>query len=232
MSRRKKKYFLFIFAFICLANIYAYLKRGEHFEEKINFYIQDHEENQVDPLNFTSFKLDPKELICQPSLVKSILFIAFVIIAPHHFEKRALIRATWGNRNISSDFRIIFIVGQSRDETVNVLIEREYKLNQDILQIENFIDSYHKMTLKIMKSLKWISEHCSNAKYILRLNDDVIVNTRHLIRHFKNLTFKSNQIFGNLFHGTRPEREKHLKFYVPKHVYQKSTYDDYVDGMY
>lgn len=52
------------------------------------------------------------------------------------------------------------------------------------------------MTTKIKKSLKWIFHYCSNTKYILRINDDVVVNTLSLISHFKKIPYENNQIFG------------------------------------
>ncbi len=177
------------------------------------------------------FKINPKKSICQAPTNKSFLFLAFVIIAPHYFEKRELIRSTWGNKSISSDFRIIFTIGMSENETINKQIEEENKINKDILQINNFIDNYYNLTTKIMKSFKWISRYCSNAKYILRINDDVILNTHYFIGHFKSLPYETNQMFGFALYGATPARDERSKFFVPEKVYPKSTYDDYVDGM-
>ena len=59
----------------------------------------------------------------------------------------------------------------SENETINKDVENEYKLNEDILRI-NMTDNYYNLTTKVMKSLKWISVYCSNAKYILQINDD------------------------------------------------------------
>jgi hypothetical protein len=186
----------------------------------------DEEESAID-----EFKINPKELICQTPSNKSILFIAFVIIAPHYFEKRDLIRSTWGNKNISDDFKIIFTIGMSKNETIYRQIEEEHNINQDILQINNFIDEYFNLTTKIMKSFKWITQYCSNAKYILRINDDVILNTHFFIDHFKRLPYATNQMFGFALYGATPARDERSRFFVSEKVYPKSTYDDYVDGM-
>ena len=180
------------------------------------------------------FKLNPKEKVCQSSLSseQSLLFISFVILAPHNFERRALIRSTWGAKNISSDFKLIFTIGMSQNKTINDLVEKESLLNQDILQIDNFVDDYHNMTIKIMKSLKWIHTHCSNAKYILRINDDVVVNTRRLVEHFKKINYATNTIYGHLFQGETPVRDENSKFYVSKQEFPCALYDDYVEGMH
>ena len=81
------------------------------------------------------FILNPGSLICRSYLNKSIFFISFVILAPEHFAKRMIIRSTWGNTNISHDFRIFFSIGLSKNNTVNKEIEDEYSNYQDILQI-------------------------------------------------------------------------------------------------
>ena len=182
--------------------------------------------------NSNEFKINPENTICDPTSKKSILFIVFVILAPDHFEKRDLIRSTWGNKSISPDFKLIFTIGMSKDEQINRRIEDEYFLHKDILQIDNFIDSYFNITTKIMKSLKWISQYCSNAKYILRINDDVVVNTYHLIDHFKNLQYEKNQIFGYRIFGVGPVRFKDDKFYVSEQEYNRSIYDDYIEGIF
>jgi beta-1,3-galactosyltransferase 2 len=185
--------------------------------------------------NEYKFKLNPNLSICKPFLNKSILFIAFVTLAPHHFEKRQEIRSTWGSTTTTmfpNDFRVIFTIGLSKNRTINKIVAKEFKLYKDLLQIDNFTDSYYNLTTKIMTSLKWIRDYCPNAKYILRLNDDVIVNTPRLIEHFKKFkTFQLNKIYGMAFYNSSPMREKGHKFYVSKRVYPKAKYDNYVDGI-
>jgi len=64
----------------------------------------------------------------------------------------------------------------------------------------------------------------------LRINDDVVVNTYHLIDHFKNIPYESNQIFGYGMFGLQPSRTKGDRFYVSEQEYSPSTFDDFVDG--
>ena len=243
MSRKKKLFYscilfsLAYFAFFQKLNVNLNINESFSLRQWINypqlgFYdkLLDEQQKELERENKV-FKLNPKTLICEPFSGKSILFIAFVILAPHHFDKRDLIRQTWGNRTLSPDFKLIFTIGMSTNKTVNKNIEDEFNLHKDILQINNFIDSYFNMTTKIMKSLKWITEHCSNAKYILRINDDVVVNTHHLIEHFANKPYELNQIFGYGIYGVGPIQWKDNKFYVSEKEYSPSRYDDYIEGM-
>jgi len=199
----------------------------------IRFTSHQQYNNKHHRRNEFKFKLNPNLSICRPFLNKSILFIAFVTLAPHHFEKRQDIRSTWGKAKVfGSDFRLIFTIGLSKNKTINKMTAKEFAIHKDLLQIDNFTDSYYNLTTKIMTSLKWIRDYCPNAKYILRLNDDVIVNTPRLIEHFKSFkTYQANNIYGMAFYNSGPIREKGHKFYVSKRVYPKSRYDNYVDGI-
>ena len=143
------------------------------------------------------FYTNPYENVCQPS--KPPFIIAFVVLAPEYFEKRKEIRETWGNNFMyPNDFQLVFSVGFSNNSKVNTEILEEFSIHKDILLINNYNDSYFTMTSKIMASFKWISIYCNKSSYILRLNDDVVVNTFHLIEYFKKISYKKQQLFGNL----------------------------------
>jgi len=175
----------------------------------------------------SEYYLNPKTLVCEP-FRQRILLIAFVILAPEHFEKRNAIRSTWGNKTLApNDFRLIFTVGQSKNSTVNEKIVEEFKIHKDILQINNFTDSYFNMTTKIMKSFKWITQYCYSAQYVLRINDDVMVNTFSLIHYLKNITYRKNQLYGRLLRKTVPIRSIYHKHFVSVKQFPDSHYPDY-----
>jgi len=179
--------------------------------------------------DIVEFSLNPRELICDPN--KKLLIIAFVVIAPDRFEKRNVIRSTWGNHLLAPDeFKIVFSVGQSENSTINEMLANEFLLHEDILQINNFTDSYDYLTTKIMKSFKWISKYCQSAQYILRINDDVMVNTFSLINYFKNVKLGANQIYGHLLRKTQPIRFFH-KHRVDVRLYPREYYPDYPEGI-
>jgi len=113
---------------------------------------------------------------------------------------------------------------------VNKKIREEYLLHKDIIQMNSFVDSYFLMTKKIIKSFKWTSYYCSNAKYVLRINDDVILNKYEFINYFKQIPYKQSQIYGNLVKGSYPNRDINSKFYVKWNEYAPKKYPWYVDG--
>ena len=52
---------------------------------------------------------------------------------------------------------------------------------------EDFIDAYRNLTYKGIAALKWVTNYCSHAKFILKSDDDIFVNTFTLIQHLKSL---------------------------------------------
>jgi hypothetical protein len=206
------------------------LSRGEFLQEILSKNV-NLSSNFISQ-NAIGFHLNPTSL-CSSNENKSLLFISFVIIAPELFEKRNLIRATWANQaRFSQDLKVIFVVGMSKNDDVNERIKQEFFTHLDIVQMK-FNDSYYTITKKVMFSFKWIHTYCPNAKYALRINDDVFVNTFALIKLFKNaIELKSRQIYGFLVKNftAQVSRRNNDKFYVSRKDYALDHYPDYPSG--
>ena len=188
-----------------------------------------------------------------------LLFVTFVVISPHSFAKRAEIRATWANQTLfGGHMRVLFALGSSASSSsssssspqVNRGVASEAHTYGDILLID-FVDSYFNMTYKIMRTLKWVKWNCPHAAYIMRINDDVVVNTYALIRlfgggglqsqlHLKKRTEtskkeeeehgKSSLIYGLVVKEARVDRRSQSKFYIKHKEYPFDTYVDYPSG--
>ena len=70
-----------------------------------------------------------------------------------------------------------------------------------------------------MYGYNWISKFCMNSKYILRINDDVIVNTFYIIKYLKKLNYSFNQMFGFRIEGKAPIRIPGSKYFVSTKEY-------------
>jgi hypothetical protein len=161
------------------------------------------------------FRLNPKFELCNVENHETpLLFVVLVIIAPHFFDKRTQIRNTWGNKQFFSKMRIVFVLAMSQNEIINKQIEKESKLHGDILQVDNLIDSYYVCTKKQMIAFKFITKYCSNVKYILKICDDVVVNTPLLLSQFERRMYVQNEMFGLARGPTKPIRDKKSKWYV------------------
>ena len=144
-----------LFAIYLLYSIISYKNENSlnnSSKNQITFQIDslpEDEEQEED-----EFYLNPETSICGDPAKKSYLFITFVVIAPHLFTQRNHIRNTWASKQFSSDFKVIFSVGFSKNQTINEQIKEEFELYHDILQISNLIDSYYSCSIKIMKTYK------------------------------------------------------------------------------
>lgn len=82
--------------------------------------------------------------------------------------------------------RIVFAVGEVKNTTLQSMLEHENQIHGDIIQ-GNFIDSYRNMTYKHVMCLKYAIYYCSPAKYILKTDDDVFVNTPAMFNFLNNV---------------------------------------------
>lgn len=123
---------------------------------------------------------------------KDIFLIAYIHTAPKHYKRRMVIRQTWGNhKNYDVIIRVVFVTGMSFDSPKvqsSLLFENEQY--GDIVQ-EDFLDSYKNLTYKAVAGLKWISQNCRHARFVLKSDDDMFVNMFTLIRHLKSRTTTS-----------------------------------------
>lgn len=106
-----------------------------------------------------------------------------------HFDRRRIIRKTWGSENRFSDVptRTIFILGKSYDIDLEKRVEEEHKQFGDVVQYD-FIDDYYNNTIKTMNSIKWASTHCNNSRFYFFSDDDMYVSIKNVLRFLRNPT--------------------------------------------
>jgi hypothetical protein len=200
-----------------------------------NYVINSH------PYNFTQ---NPKSRICSKSKV---FLLVYVHSTPGNFKRRLGIRETWARRSLFPDIRLVFMIGipnvtttdykqsQFNLDEINEMIQMESSLYGDIVQ-ENFIDSYRNLTLKGVMSLKWISRHCSQAKFVLKIDDDIIVNIFHLLRHLHILTenkeINDKSLMCNFYGDRRMAvvRNPKSKWYLSRDDYPFDRFGSYCSG--
>lgn len=118
-----------------------------------------------------------------------IFLLIYVHTATGNYKRRMVIRQTWGNPKYYPDInvRLVFVCGKSDDKPEEQsALDFEAEQYGDIVQ-EDFKDSYKNLTYKGVAALKWISLHCSHAKFILKTDDDIFVNMFTLLRHLQSM---------------------------------------------
>ena len=162
---------------------------------------------------------------------------AYVFTTVHSFERRELIRKTWANRDLFPDLKVLFVIGKHSSGSVNEKVRLEHEKYKDLIQ-GNFIDSYHNLAFKSLLAWKWINLHCSNAHYILKADDDVIVNSFNLMKMLKdsNPYLSSEAVpektfFCRFYRIPTPMRSKSSKYYVSYEEYSELFYNQYCHGI-
>jgi len=179
-----------------------------------------------------SYLTNPEYQICEPTKIEKLLLLAFVPSSVDNFNVRRVLRNTWANPIFydNQKFRVVFMVGLSSNQTVNEMIKKEMKTHGDIVQ-ENFIDSYKNLTLKTLMGLRWSSTYCSNAKFILKIDDDVIMNTKYLLKFLQEKKLKKTFLC-NYFNESSVIRDKSSKWFMPYEDYESERYHQYCEGSF
>ncbi|XP_046736300.1 beta-1,3-galactosyltransferase 5-like [Diprion similis] len=156
------------------------------------------------------------------------LIVALIHTAPKNYAKRMIIRETWGKKIYG--IMVFFFVGMSTE--FQCKLEEEDKTYGDIVQ-GNFIDSYRNLTYKHVMDLKWAKYHCPDVKYVLKLDDDVFVNTPAVLAFLARnmLPWGENRVMRcNPASSTVPQRKAGDKWMVTKKEYPGKTYPAYCLG--
>ena len=104
-----------------------------------------------------------------------------------YYQRRQSVRKTWAKEAKEEyNMTVVFVLGLNKNQSINDLIRKESEKHQDIIQFD-FIDAYFNFTLKVLAMFEWIHNNCPNTEYILKADDDVVVNIRKLLATVKTV---------------------------------------------
>jgi hypothetical protein len=180
---------------------------------------------------FIKLKLKPDSLCNQD---KNIVF-AYIMTRVDSFEKRESIRRTWANSSLFSNLKVAFVIGLSNDLNLNEKLIKEHKQFDDLIQ-GNFLDTYRNLTYKSLIAWKWITNYCTNAKYIIKIDDDLALNSKNLIEFFQinneTVNKKSNSFFCHVCLKGEPHRNPKSKWHASYEEYNGKLYGKDYQNLY
>ncbi|XP_046382470.1 beta-1,3-galactosyltransferase 5 [Ischnura elegans] len=110
------------------------------------------------------------------------------------------------------------------------LIYEEDNVNGDLIQ-GNFNEAYRNLTYKHMMGLQWVSKYCSSVKYVIKMDDDIILDIFQLLKALPQMVNDSNQfLLGYLLKGMKPIRDPLNKWFVSMKEYPKTYYPPFLSG--
>ncbi|XP_037720760.1 lactosylceramide 1,3-N-acetyl-beta-D-glucosaminyltransferase A [Drosophila subpulchrella] len=180
-------------------------------------------------------------LMDQPACDKDVRVLIFVHSAVRNVEKRRIIRETWADRKYidQTPLRVIFLVGGvgENSERWQQFLGRENHLHGDLIQ-GNFEDAYRNMTYKHVMALKWFSEKCAHAQLLVKVDDDVFMNTPQLVKYLATPSLPEHSLLQNpelmlcrSVHHSRVKRSYRSKWRVTYKEYPHRYYPEYCPGM-
>ncbi|XP_062308628.1 beta-1,3-galactosyltransferase 2 [Osmerus eperlanus] len=163
-------------------------------------------------------------------------FLVLLIAAePGQAGARNAIRQTWGNESVAPGlgFVRLFLLGLGRasDSYTQSAIEEESRLHHDIIQ-QDYQDTYYNLTIKTLMGMNWVASHCPHARYVMKTDSDMFVNTEYLIQKLLKPELPPRQRYftGYLMRGYAPNRNKDSKWYMPLELYPSERYPIFCSG--
>ncbi|RWR99893.1 beta-1:3-galactosyltransferase 1-like protein, partial [Dinothrombium tinctorium] len=141
----------------------------------------------------------------------------------------AAIRETWGKQLRSRGVKLLFLVASTSDENLQDNIIEEDNIYGDLLQA-SFIEDYYNLTLKTIAMLDSLRNYCSQVKFVLKTDQDVLINVEKVFQVVDRYRNEQRAIFGNIFDNVVVRRNENDKWYVPKFIYSPEYYPPYASG--
>lgn len=171
---------------------------------------------------------------------RDVLLLLFVKSSPENFERRQAIRSTWGNetyveKTLGVTVKVLFALGLhprplERKKVQRELLEEDEKYH-DLIQ-QDFLDTFHNLTLKLLLQLSWTHAHCRHARFLMSADDDIFIHLPNLIHYLQEVDQAGAKDFwvGKVHRGSPPIRSKDSKYYVSEEMYPWLMYPDYTPG--
>ncbi|KAF7669790.1 hypothetical protein LDENG_00124600 [Lucifuga dentata] len=179
---------------------------------------------------------------------KDVLLLLFVKSSPENIERRNAIRSTWGNETYIHDslgvtVKVVFALGAPRTKKDEPLWSKrtrisfqehlihEDRLHGDLIQ-QDFLDSFHNLTLKLILQFHWMHLRCAYARFLMTADDDIFVHMPNLVSYLQQMSRRGVTDFwiGHVHRGAPPNRNKDSKYYMSFEMYPWLSYPDYTSG--
>lgn len=157
----------------------------------------------------------------------------------HNVEARSAMRRTFNTTNLHAlSVKRVFLLGTvtSDKSTSQASIENESIRFQDILQ-GNFVEAYRNLTYKHIMGLKWATDHCYNANYVIKMDDDIVIDLRRIIKDLNKRVLLENKknftlLAGYALENMVPKRDPANKWFVTHEEYPEDTYPTFLSGWF
>lgn len=226
---------------------YSDNKRGDNFMKnsafnlenlrRINYTIKD--DNLVKDFVYFSpnVLISNEQFICNNS-------IKYILVAiqsrPEELAIRMQIRQLFEDIKNVSDYGLKYMFVLGRDKTVELeSIREESNTYHDILMID-MEENYRNLMYKHLGLINWLTDYCENAVFVVKLEQDVLVDVvelgKHLLDKFSKFisvnTYEADRfLYCQMQYKAVPQRSNLSKWYIDYETYPFDWYPPYCDGL-
>ena len=195
------------------------LKKEAHFEKKGDEIRYE----SVDIPKSSSFSRREEEEETYPDM-----YLAIVIVSrPNNLLHRLAARKTWARNAKLFGTALRFIVG--RDASWDSLVDEEQERHKDLIIVEEE-DVYDLLPAKVLEGLTWALQQEPRPQYIMKADDDSMVNLPYLLAELQSRVINSSQILGAICKDAPVVRDPSDKWAVSVLDYPLDTYPTYAAG--
>jgi Galactosyltransferase len=154
--------------------------------------------------------------------------VVLVLSKREHFDRRSMIRQTWGKAYTTS---LYFVIGGDTSNNYNLTIDsqeqRQFLLDEqgthrDLLDTRH-PESYRSLPHKLRYAIRWVIFTCQNnnieVNWILKVDDDMYVRNKNLSTLFSLLNPQTSTVLGQIQRNLPVQR--HGKWAEDVTYYQK-----------
>lgn len=137
---------------------------------------------------------------------REIFLLVLIFSRPQNLSRRDAIRKTWANLTHVQGYTtlVLFVLGKPSSATAQVEVIKESDQRQDLIQ-GIFLDTPENQTLKVKRAIEWTVTFCPEARFVLKVDEDMFANLQTLVEYLLNLRTHPEDIYlGRVIHPSVP----------------------------
>ncbi|KAK0405377.1 hypothetical protein QR680_017954 [Steinernema hermaphroditum] len=197
---------------------------GIHSLEQLNVPVM------AQPLNWINFTLlQLPRFTCDGEPLNLVVIVHSAVT---NTDRRNFMRREYFNKINQKHYNAkpIFVLGRSRVAESNELVRQEAASFGDILQID-VEENYHNITHKARAWIPYLKQNCGNMKYILKMDDDVMMDMQGLQILLDHYQLQKRLVLCRTFADGVVVRNPRSKWYLSREEYPIDNLGLYCQGM-
>ncbi|KAK3802072.1 hypothetical protein RRG08_064664 [Elysia crispata] len=156
-----------------------------------------------------------------------VYLVIIIVSRPDNMLYRLATRKTWARNARELGTVLRFMVG--RDPHWDSLVEKENELHKDLIILEED-DVYDLLPTKVLEGFTWALRQEAKPQYVMKVDDDSMVNLPYLLTELHSRVINSTQILGAICKNAPVVRDPSDKWSVSVLDYPLDKYPTYAAG--